>query len=65
MMCVVQYLCISTLVAQFTKMAANGSEKTFVCLHFIIVLMFVESQKVQIQSTCKVCNKPLECCYIK
>ena len=27
----------------------------------IIVLMFVESQRVHIQSTCKVCNKNLEC----
>ena len=31
----------------------------------IIVLMFVESQRVHIQSTCKVCNKNLECCSIK
>jgi len=30
-----------------------------------IVLMFVESQRVHIQSTCKVCNKYLECCSIK
>ena len=37
----------------------------FVCLHFITVLMFVESQRVRIQSTCKVCNKNLECCSIK
>jgi hypothetical protein len=29
------------------------------------VVMFVESQKVYIQSTCKVCNKNLECCSIK
>jgi hypothetical protein len=29
MMCGVQYLCISPLGAQFTKMAANGSEKAF------------------------------------
>ena len=27
--------------------------------------MFVESQRVHIQSTCKVCNKNLECCSIK
>ena len=31
----------------------------------IIVLMFVESQRVQIQSTCKVRNKNLECCSIQ
>jgi len=31
----------------------------------IIVLMFVESQRVYIQSTCKVCNKNLEPCSIK
>jgi len=31
----------------------------------IIVLMFVESQGVHIYSTCKVCNKHLECCSIK
>ena len=31
----------------------------------ISVLMFVESQRVHIQSTCKVCNKHLECCSIK
>ena len=32
----------------------------------IIVLMFVESQRVHIYSTCKVCNKKsLECCSIK
>ena len=31
----------------------------------IIVLMFVESQRVHIQSTCKVCNKNLECCSMK
>jgi len=29
------------------------------------VLMFVESQRVHIQSTYKVCNKNLECCSIK
>ena len=29
MMCGVQYLCISPLGAQFTKMAGNGSEKAF------------------------------------
>jgi len=31
----------------------------------VIVLMFVESQRVHIQSTCKVCNKNLECFSIK
>ena len=31
----------------------------------IIVLMSVESQTVHIYSTCKVCNKNLECCSIK
>ena len=31
----------------------------------IIVLMFVESQRVHIESTCKVCNKNLEFCSIK
>ena len=31
----------------------------------IIVLMFVESQRVHIQSTCTVCNINLECCSIK
>ena len=31
----------------------------------IIVLMFVESQRLHIQSTCKVCSKNLECCSIK
>ena len=31
----------------------------------IIVLMFVESQRVHIPSTCKVCNKNLECFFIK
>jgi len=31
----------------------------------IIVLMFVDSQRVHILSTCKVCNKNLECCSIK
>jgi len=31
----------------------------------IIVLMFVELQRVHIQSTCKICNKNLECCSIK
>jgi len=30
-----------------------------------IVLMSVESQTLHIQSTCKVCNKNLECCSIK
>jgi len=30
----------------------------------IIVLMSVESQRVHIKSTCKVCNKNLECCSI-
>ena len=30
-----------------------------------VVLMFVESQTVHIQSTCKVCNKNWECCSIK
>jgi len=30
----------------------------------IIVLMFVESQRLHIQSTCKVRNKNLECCSI-
>ena len=34
MMCGVQYLCISPLGAQFTKMAANGSEKAFCVLTF-------------------------------
>jgi len=29
MMCGVQYLCISSLGAPFTKMAANGSEEEF------------------------------------
>jgi len=29
MTCGVQYVCISPLGAQFTKMAANGSEKAF------------------------------------
>ena len=33
--------------------------------NLIIVLMFVESQRMHIQSTCKVCNKNLECCSIK
>jgi hypothetical protein len=63
MMCGVQQLCISPLGAQITKMAANGSEKAF-CVE-IIVLMFLESQRVHIQSTCKVCNKNLECRSIK
>jgi len=52
-------------------MAANGSEKAFCVLTFhesrsltIIVLMFVESQRVHIYSKCKVCNKNLECCSI-
>ena len=31
----------------------------------IIVLMFVESQRVHIQSTSKICNRNLECCSIK
>ena len=31
----------------------------------IIVLMFVESQRVHILSTCKACNKNLECYSIK
>ena len=31
----------------------------------IIMLMFVESQRVHIQSTCRVCNKTLECGSIK
>ena len=31
----------------------------------IIVLMFVESQRVHIQSSRKVCNKNLECCSTK
>jgi len=31
----------------------------------IFMLMFVESQRVHIQSTCKVCHKNLECCSIK
>ena len=35
------------------------------CLHFSIVLMFVESQRVPIENTCKVCNKNLERCSIK
>jgi len=30
-----------------------------------IVLIFVESQRVHTQSTCKVCNENLECCSIK
>jgi len=34
-------------------------------MNSIIMLMFVESQRVHIQSTCKVCNKTLECCSIK
>jgi hypothetical protein len=34
MMHSVQLLCISTLGAQFTKMAANGSEKAFCVLTF-------------------------------
>jgi hypothetical protein len=34
MMCSVQLLCISPLGAQFTKMAANGSEKAFCVLTF-------------------------------
>ena len=34
MMCGVQYLCISPLAAQFTKMAANGSEKASCALTF-------------------------------
>ena len=34
MMCGVQYLCISPLGAQFTKMAANGGEKAFCVLTF-------------------------------
>ena len=31
----------------------------------IILLMFVESQRVHIQRTCKVCNKNMECCSIR
>ena len=67
MMCGVQQLCISPFGAQFTKMAANGEELT--CYrqfgtNSIFVLMFVESQKVYIQSTCKVCHKNWECCSI-
>jgi len=31
----------------------------------IIVLIFVESRRVHIQSTCKVCNKNLERCSIR
>jgi len=34
-------------------------------MNSIIMLMFVESQRVHTQSTCKVCNKNLECCSIK
>ena len=34
MLCGVQYLCISPLGAQFTKMAANGSEKA--CDHILL-----------------------------
>ena len=34
MMCGVQQLCISPLAAQFTKKAANGSEKAFCVLTF-------------------------------
>ena len=34
MMCGVQWLCISPLGAQFTKMAANGSENAFCVLTF-------------------------------
>jgi hypothetical protein len=34
MMSGVQYLCISPLGAQFTKMAANGSEKAFCVFTF-------------------------------
>jgi hypothetical protein len=33
-------------------------------MNLIIVLMFVESQRVHIYSTSKVCNKNLECCSI-
>jgi len=31
----------------------------------IFVFMFVESQRVHIYSTCKVCHKNLDCCSIK
>jgi len=31
----------------------------------IIVLIFVESTRVHIYSTCKLCDKNLECCSIK
>jgi len=34
MTCDVQYLCISPRGAQYTKMAANGSEKKFCVLTF-------------------------------
>ena len=33
--------------------------------NWIIVLMFVESQMVHIQSTCRVCNRNWECCSIE
>jgi len=46
-----------------------GTEGCYVLKQFgmnsIIVLMFVEAQRVHIESTCKVCNKNLECCSIK
>jgi len=29
------------------------------------VLMFVESQRVHIENTCKLCHKKFECCSIK
>jgi hypothetical protein len=34
----VQWLCISPLGAQFTKMATNGCEKAFLCVHFMNVV---------------------------
>jgi hypothetical protein len=49
MMCCVQQLFISPLGAQFTKMAANGSEKAFCVLKFHeCEFMFVESHRVHI-----------------
>jgi len=68
MMCGVQQLSISLLGAQFMKMAANG--EPLACYkqfgtNSIFVLMLVESQRVYIESTCKVCHKNLECCSIK
>ena len=47
---------IETITADMLQTVWNNS---------IIVLMFVESQRVHIQSTCKVCNQNLECCSIK